>query len=137
MIKLPVSSHCRQCLCSFYYLSCSGRGSFVWVNRWSLRSVSHGHTFLLPSSSSCLPELLQEERQTPLANHRKMLFSSTPSVFSHGWHQHSACQPKPFVVQHPGAHGVWRQPVSACQGWIVRGGGMWTPAYLSMVIPAS
>lgn len=39
MIKFPVSSQCRQCLCSFYYLGCCGRGSSVpWVNHSSLLS---------------------------------------------------------------------------------------------------
>lgn len=56
VINFPVSSQCRQCLCSFYYLSCSGRGSCVpWVNRSSLRSVSSGRTSLLPSSSLLPP----------------------------------------------------------------------------------
>lgn len=56
MINFPVSSHCRQCLCSFYYLSCSGRGSSVpWVNRSSLRNVSSIRTSLLSSSSPLPP----------------------------------------------------------------------------------
>lgn len=56
MINFPVSSHCRQCLCSFYYLSCSGRGSSVpWVNHSSLRNVSSSRTSLLSSSSRLPP----------------------------------------------------------------------------------
>lgn len=118
VINFPVSSQCRQCLCSFYYLSCSGRGSCVpWVSRSSLRNVSSGRTvspsiLIPPVPSSCCRKggrlLLQTTGRC---------FPPPPHQSSRGWHHHRACQAKAFV-QHAGVDAVCRLPVSALQdGW--------------------
>lgn len=76
LISFPVPLHCRQCLCSFYYLSCCGKGnSAPLVNHASLRNISSSRLFLLLLASR---PTLQEERQIPLASHRRMPFSPIP-----------------------------------------------------------
>lgn len=90
MINFPVPLRCRQCLCSFYYLSCSGRGSSVpLVNHTSLQNISSGRLSLLSCSSRLPPRAAAGSEADSSCKPQKGAFLSHPYQSfsdSHGWH---------------------------------------------------
>lgn len=129
LISFPVPPHCRQCLCSFYYLSCCGKGnSAPLVNHASLRNISS----VLPSPSARIQADWAGREADSSCKPQKDAFLSHPylSFSDFSWLAPPWCVLTQPLLSAAGVGAIWSHHHSVMDG--VTGDATPTPAYLSV-----